>query len=122
MHQMTDVFRHLIEIMRLQGEDDEVLGPGVPDVVDGVGNLGRVLAAVLPNQFQAVLADGVQVDTLVNDRDFFSCERQFGAHQSTDRAGAYNTDFHVVLPFMRPAPTGRVFNSRMYWPTCRSRR
>jgi len=72
MHQMTDVFRHLIEIMRLQGEDDEVLGPGVPDVVDGVGNLGHVLAAVLPNQFQAVLADGVQVDTLINDRDFFS--------------------------------------------------
>ena len=95
---LGDLLGHLFQVMRLQAQDYQVLNAGVLDFVRGLGDLGHVFDAVLLNQFQPVFLDRLEVRTLVDDRDFLAAQRQLGAHQTANGAGADNTNLHNSLP------------------------
>ncbi len=92
--QVVDVLDHLVEEMRLHGENDEVLLAGVGGLVDRL-DLGGLHLAVMPFELEAVLLDGIEMRARhVDHGDLVAGERELGGHQAADGAGADHADAH----------------------------
>src|SRR3546814_1344759 len=79
--QQRHLRRHGRQMMRLQGQDHEVLLAGLLEAIDRV-DLRLLLAAVLPDQLQAVLADGGEMRPLIDHGDVLAPERRSEEHTS----------------------------------------
>jgi hypothetical protein len=124
--------RHLIEMMRLDRQEDDVLGADLADLV-GDPDLGHVFGTIFPNELEAVLPDRLQLRSAGDNRDVLTGKPELDGQHSADGASTDNANFHIPLPrlpigrlsarfYIPPSPAARPSIpdfTRRRWPTCR---
>ena len=89
----VDLAHHLVEEVGLDREDHEILRAGLGGALDRP-DPRHLLAAVLPDQLQAVVLDRGELRALVDHGHRMAGARELRRHQAADRAGADHADAH----------------------------
>ena len=98
------------ELMRLDAQDDEVLGTAGADVRSGGDFPGDVLGAVAHHEPQSPAPDGFEVRTACHQRDLVTGDGQLHPEHAPDGARPHHADSHSMLPIPTQAsrPVSRL--------------
>jgi hypothetical protein len=95
MKQRRELGGYSFDLMRLQSEDDGIVGSGLGDAAHGRHLPHDLLfRAAFGSQLQAAALNGGEMGTTRDQGYFFTGEGELRPHQSTDGSGADNTDLH----------------------------
>jgi hypothetical protein len=94
----ADVVHHRRDLVRLETEDDEILGAAGAHVAGGRNVAGHLGAAVRIGDAQAVVLNCRQVLAARDEGDLLTGQRQLDPQQSADGTGADDTDLHQTYP------------------------
>jgi hypothetical protein len=89
---------NLGDVMRLQGQDHEILGGNLVETVRGQERPDHALFAILHDDPEAAAPDGLQVLAHVHQRKIGSRPGKAGTHQPANSPGAYDTHLHPFTP------------------------
>ncbi|MNG14001.1 hypothetical protein D3C84_977220 [compost metagenome] len=87
---------HRLDLVRLHCQDHDVLRAGLLVAVGGLYLVRHLLAALGADELEAVGGDGVQVLAPHDESDVLPGQRELGAHQAADRAGADHCNLHDI--------------------------